>query len=252
MPLFSILIADDDGGDLSDLVTQNIQSFKAAHPGEGHVLFREAALIEFISAHFDAEVLSAFRTLRPYAYKADLAKYCLLYEQGGVYADLSYAFVRGVPRDKQRLSVFRDFLSSTPWDTSLGVVAAPRRHRALVKAIELVCANVKRQYYGPTALCPTGPTLFGKAIAMTCDAEDLIVGEAVWLTLPPSGGAEPSQEPSHCLQHGKELVAIKRKKGGGPLSELGISSGNRYNRLWRSGEVYRERPPWARILRRRI
>lgn len=251
MPLFSILITDDHSADLPERVSENIRSFKAAHPGEEHVLFEEAALSEFIAAHFDAEVLSAFRTLRPYSYKADLAKYCLLYEQGGVYADLSYQFLRGVPRGEGRLSVFRDFLSSTPWDTSLGVVAAPLRHRALAKAIELVCANVKREYYGPTALCPTGPTLFGKAIALTCDPEDLIVGEAVRLTLPP-GDAEAAQKPSHCLQHARELVAVKRKRGGGPLSELGIGGGNRYNRLWRSREVYRERPPWARIFRWRI
>ena len=251
MPLFSILITDDHSADLPERVSENIRSFKAAHPGEEHVLFEEAALSEFIAAHFDAEVLSAFRALRPYSYKADLAKYCLLYEQGGVYADLSYQFVRGVPRDEGRLSVFRDFLSSTPWDTSLGVVAAPLRHRALAKAIELVCANVKREYYGPTALCPTGPTLFGKAIALTCDPEDLIVGEAVRLALPP-GDAEAAKKPSHCLQHARELVAVKRKRGGGPLSELGIGGGNRYNRLWRSREVYRERPPWARIFRWRI
>ena len=252
MPLFSILITDDDGDDRSQRVTENIRSFKAAHPGEEHVLFKEAALSEFIAARFDAEVLSAFRTLRPYAFKADLAKYCLLYEHGGVYADLSYNFLRGVPRDRGRLSVFRDFLSSTPWDTSIGVVAAPPRHKALGKAIELVCANVKREYYGPTALCPTGPTLFGKALALTCDPEDLIVGEAVKLTQPASGEAGPSSKPSHCLLHAKELVAIKRKRGGGPMSELGIGGGNRYNRLWRSGEVYRERPPWARIFRWRI
>lgn len=249
MPLFSILITDDRSADLPERVSENIRSFKAAHPGEEHVLFGEAELSEFIAAHFDAEVLSAFRTLRPYTYKADLAKYCLLYERGGVYADLSYEFLRGVPRDRGRLSVFRDFLSSTPWDTSLGVVAAPMRHRAMAKAIELVCANVKREYYGPTALCPTGPTLFGKAIAMTCDPEDLIVGEAVKLTLPPG---QAGQKPSHCLRHGKELVAIKRKRGGGPVSELGIGGGNRYNRLWRYREVYRERPPWARILRWRF
>ena len=147
MPLFSILITDDHSADLPERVSENIRSFKAAHPGEEHVLLGEAALAEFISAHFDAEVLSAFRALRPYAYKADLAKYCLLYEQGGVYADLSYDFLRGVPRHNERLSVFRDFLSSTPWDTSIGVVAAPPRHKALGKAIELVCANVRREYH---------------------------------------------------------------------------------------------------------
>ncbi|TIV71758.1 MAG: hypothetical protein E5V89_08605 [Mesorhizobium sp.] len=249
MPLFSILITDGDSEELSGLVAENIQSFKTSHPGQEHFLFREAALAEFIATHFDAEVLSAFRTLRPYAYKADLARYCLLHERGGLYADLSYFFLRGVPRVDGRLSIFRDFLSSTPWDTSIGVVAAPPRHKAMAKAIELVCANVKLEYYGPTALCPTGPTLFGKAIALTCEPEDLIVGEAVQL---PLANGESTTRPGHALSHDGELVAIKRKRGGKPISQLGIGGGNRYNRLWRSREVYRARPPWARILRWRL
>ena len=37
--LFSILIADGDGNDLSGLVAENIASFKACHPREEHVLF---------------------------------------------------------------------------------------------------------------------------------------------------------------------------------------------------------------------
>ena len=249
MPLFSILLTDREDEELSDLVSENIRSLKSRHPGEEHLLWRETMLTDFISTHFDAEVLSAFRTLRPYAYKADLAKYCLLYEHGGLYADLSYFFLRAVPRADGKLSIFRDFLSSTPWDTSIGVVAAPPRHRAFEKAIEMVCANVKREYYGPTALCPTGPTLFGKAVALTCDPEDLVVGEAV--QLPPSpenaGGG-----PGHGLLYKGEPVAIKRKRGGGPMSQLGIVGGNRYNRLWRSREVYRDRPFWARIFRWRI
>ncbi|RWH29636.1 glycosyltransferase [Mesorhizobium sp.] len=251
MPLFSILITDGGSEHLSGLVAENIHSLTAAHPGDEHRLFREAELAEFISTHFGAEVLSAFRTLRPYSYKADLAKYCLLYEQGGLYADLSYFFLRGVPRADGKLSIFRDFLSSTPWDTSIGVVAAPPRHKALAKAIELVCAIVKREYYGPTALCPTGPTLFGKAVALTCEPEDLIVGEAL-RSVPSAAPLQPSADFGHCLSHDGEPVAFKRKRGGKPISHLGIGGGNRYNRLWRSREVYRDRPLWARIFRWRI
>ena len=88
MPLFSILLTDREDEELSDLVSENIRSLRSRHPGEEHLLWRETMLTDFIASHFDAEVLSAFRTLRPYAYKADLAKYCLLYEHGGLYADL--------------------------------------------------------------------------------------------------------------------------------------------------------------------
>jgi hypothetical protein len=251
VPLFSILITDDDARNsvLPDIVKENMGSFRELHPGHSHQLFSHDSAREFIAGNFDQEVVSAFDAMTPFAYKADLVRYCLLHRHGGLYSDLSYFFLKSVIRDPVRISVFRDFLGCSPWDTCLGVIAAPPEHKAFAKAIELVCANVKSKYYGPTPLCPTGPTLFGKAIALTCDPEDLIVGESVWLTLQLSNGKSQSR-PSHGLFSNGELVAIKRKAGGGPLTEIGIRNGNEYNKLWQSRKVYSKPGFWKKLLRR--
>ncbi len=233
--LASILITGKEQGNrpLPEVVQANIASFKEHHRTLEHRFFTGEAARAILQSRFGAEVVSAFDSLKPYAYKADLARYCILHEHGGVYADLSYFFQRPVNFDGRRLSVFRDFMSSSPWDTCNGIFAAPPGHKALAKAIELVCANVRKQYYGPSSLCPTGPTLFGKAIALTCEAEELIMGRSMWRE--PSNADEPKL---HCMMSFGQMIAIKRKTMPGSMTELGISTGNNYHELWTARDVY--------------
>ena len=42
----------------------------------------------FIRYHLGVDALWAFDYLRPYSYKCDLARFCLLYVEGGIYIDL--------------------------------------------------------------------------------------------------------------------------------------------------------------------
>jgi hypothetical protein len=147
-----------------------------------------------------------------------------------------------MPED--RAVVFRGNLVSSPWDTSNGLIYCPPKHKAVERAIELVCANVKRRYYGLTPLCPTGPALIGKALAMTCEAEELVTGiaqlmerQAVEKRVPML--ALPDGELIHCQFMTQTLIAVKRKPILSPgLTAIGIKTGNSYRQFWRRGEVY--------------
>lgn len=247
MILASILIGPSSSGEetiLPPLVAENMRSLTARHPDLPHKLFMHDEIVGLIEEHYPREVLDAFNTLRPFAYKADLARYCILHTLGGIYADLSYFLVGPLPFSGSKPVVFRDFLFSAPWDTCVGLIAVPRGHKALARAIEQVCANVKNRYYGPTPLCPTGPALFGKALAATCEPEELVCGQAVAVQeehlreLVP-GVELPAGSAIHCLSLAGQLLAIKRKplfsKG---LSDLGLSGSDIYQERWDSRAIY--------------
>jgi hypothetical protein len=51
-------------------------------------LFDLPAARDFIATHFRSRVVDAFDTLKPYAFKSDLARYCILHELGGWYVDI--------------------------------------------------------------------------------------------------------------------------------------------------------------------
>jgi hypothetical protein len=229
---------------LPEMVLGNIKSFQKNHPLLPHRLFGQSEILSFLEEKFSQEVKVAFLNLKPYAYKADLARYCLMYEYGGIYADLSYFFLKPLPIDPLRIVVFRDFTWSSPWDTSNGVFSAPPKHKAFEVAIELICNNVRRGYYGPTSLCPTGPALFGKALATVCEAQDLVTGSAGLVQKKTVSRVAPKVElpsgnKSHCLMLAGEIVAVKRKRMGSPgLTDFGISNGNGYLELWRKRDIY--------------
>lgn len=242
-----IFISRSGTAPLPAVAVENIASFRAHHPHLQPRMFGRDDILDLIRERFPREVLESFLTLKPYAYQADLARYCILYAFGGAYADLSYFFVDSIPMEDAKTTVFRDLTYSSPWDASNGVIFAPAGHAALERAIEMVCANVAKSYYGPTCLCPTGPALFGKALATTCEAEDLITGTAIRmrrerlqphlpdLALPEGGNI-------HCLSFRRKIIAIKRKPfGTAGLEGLGISDGNNYAELWGKRDVYQDR-----------
>ena len=52
-----------------------------------HYLFHDEACSEFIAREYPPDVLMAYDSLIPTAFKADLWRYCVLYKYGGVYLD---------------------------------------------------------------------------------------------------------------------------------------------------------------------
>ena len=246
--LLSQILITDSGADAADnlprIVEQNVASFRAFHDGHDYRLFFEKDIVDLIRNKFPPSVLKAYEGLKAYAYRADLARYCLLHEYGGLYADLSYFFVASVPMPEDKAVVFRGNLTSSPWDTSNGIIYARPGFPAFECAIKLVCENVKRRYYGLTSLCPTGPVVWGKALAMTCEAEDLVSGLAslqvrakVMRMVP--GISLPEETHIHTQTLKDELIAVKRKSYKSPgLTELGIMDGNTYRVMWRKKAIY--------------
>ncbi len=76
--------------DLPTRMKQSVERLKARHPRFEHFLFDDNDCREFIAKNFDNNVLKAFDSLIPGAYKADLWRYCILYKNGGIYLDIKY------------------------------------------------------------------------------------------------------------------------------------------------------------------
>jgi hypothetical protein len=247
MILASILITDEtqEAAALPPPVAQNIETFKAVHPGLEHHLFRGPELRALIARDFGGGVLAAYDTLKPYAFQCDLARHCVMYKYGGVYADLSVYFLKGWTPEHWtegrwrpgQLGVFRDFVIAAPWQVANTLYFAPPGHAALSAAIELICRNVANRYYGGSFLSPTGPDSFGKALALSCEAADLVSGKSAWVTEADLPGVIDRR--AHGFAFGGEIVAVKRKPGGGSLDGMGIAGGNSYVEMWERGDIYR-------------
>lgn len=75
-------------------------------------LFYDASeRIDFIKEHFEKPVLTAYDTILPGAFKADLFRYCVLYIRGGVYVDSDTICLTSIDKyisSNDKLVVVRD------------------------------------------------------------------------------------------------------------------------------------------------
>jgi hypothetical protein len=236
MNLFSILIADQPAIDPSSLppaIGRNVASFQQHHPGIAHRFYDQHAIRAFLRQHMEADVLQAYDCLLPYAYRADLARLCLLHEYGGAYADLSVFFHDALPLESGKLVVFRDRAVHAPWIVSNTIIGAPARLPAFEAAIRMIVAHCHQRYRGVSALCPTGPVLFGKAIAMHCEATQIHLGEVLNVAQ-----RETTESLAFVDATDGRLVAYRTKNGAG-LRGLGLHQGvNNYNDFYDARLIY--------------
>ncbi len=212
-------------------IAANIDALKAHHPDVEHRLFGDESLRAFIAANFDRDVLSAYEQLAPLSCKADLGRYCLLFKNGGVYADLGVHVHKPIAdvHAINRLHVFRDAFNQAPWIVSTSLIAAPPSAPIFQHCIKGVIANVRSGWYGSNPLCPTGPNLFGRTIAALLEPRDLVLGETVRIS---RGGNSYAY-----VDSAGDVIAVNIKAGSG-LTSLGAEKSDNYNTHYANRTLY--------------
>ena len=110
--------------------------------------------------NFENDVIYAFDTLIPGAYKADLWRLCVLFIEGGIYLDIKLNCINGFKLIEltENEHYVRDRI---PYGILNSCMVCKQGNLYLLKCIHQIVNNVKRRYYGSTALSPTGPELLG-------------------------------------------------------------------------------------------
>jgi mannosyltransferase OCH1-like enzyme len=235
MQISQIFLTTDPEEKLSPFLQYATSTIDTVFPKANHVIYNNEQLRDFIASVYGGHVLWAYDSLRPFSYKADLGRFCLLNYFGGWYFDIAIRAVNAVDvGDRIKFLAFRDIqrFSYTSWACATTVLYSQPNNEALQAAIEMIVANCVEQYYGITPLCPTGPTLLGKALACNGSQADFVYGDYLELT--------PTHEQKNrafVLPDGT-IMAWSKPAGGGDLTGLGAKSVNNYNELWAARQVY--------------
>tara|TARA_R100001460_G_scaffold101157_2_gene144996 strand:+ start:1987 stop:4284 length:2298 start_codon:yes stop_codon:yes gene_type:complete len=133
-------------------------------------LFYDAAeRIDFIKEHFEKPVLTAYDTILPGAFKADLFRYCVLYIRGGIYIDSDTICLTSIDKyinSNDKLVVVRDDPMAKKWLANAFIAVTPK-HPLMWEAINQAVKNIQskhEQFY----LDYTGPGLLGKCLNRVC------------------------------------------------------------------------------------
>lgn len=240
--IHQILLSDDIelSGKLSRILTENISSLQKVYPHAKYTLWTKFTLRAFIKDNFPNRVISAYDSLAAYTAKADLGRYCLLFIYGGIYSDLSNYFFASLPISEQnQIACFRDVepYAGASWAVTPTILYAAAGQDELRLAINLLVANVEARHYGTNALCPTGPILFGRALALLNRPERYWIGQ-----MSAKSGTYPNR--NHVFVGvDDQVIAVRMQREGGKVSLIGLRGGNDYNLLWRKRRYFGESGP---------
>ena len=234
MNVSQIFLSDSDA-QLSPFLKHATGTVQGAFPNADYQLYNKETLRNFISENYGESVVSAYDCLKPYSYKADLGRFCLLNKLGGWYLDIGVRVVNPVEvGERIDFLAFRDIqrFSFTSWACATTVLYSKPDNTALQFAIEMIVNNCKNKYYGITPLCPTGPSLLGAALAANGGETNFVYGDYLELT--------PTHEQKNrafVLPDGT-IMAWSKPSGGGDLTGIGAKGVNNYNELWAAKQVY--------------
>ncbi|MDR3560401.1 MAG: glycosyltransferase [Negativicutes bacterium] len=217
-----------------DSIIENTNFIRNLYPKAKYKIYSGDEIRDFISENFDEIVLHAYDTLKPYAYKCDLGRLCLLYIYGGLYVDLGVRVFFPLQIDnKKNILLFRCPLhkENHPWDVENSIMYSTPKREEFKIAIDIICDNVKKRFYGVNTLAPTGPGVIGRAIAIAGAEKDYAIGFSSVSNTP-----LPVHFFNYILPNGT-FVATRTKNG--RLSVV-IEGANDYNDFWHAGIVYGE------------
>ncbi|MCT6819155.1 hypothetical protein GM608_03970 [Bombella sp. ESL0380] len=241
-----ILILDKESGKLPDFVKNNRQAIKKIYPKAKYRLWNDRTIRKFLKKNFPTSVFEAYETLCPYAYKADLVKYALLYVYGGLCVDIGVLLLKpwNIPFSKDVAAFKEPSFISPSWSAiQTGLLWALPRREEFRLAIDLIVENCRKKYYGFNPLYPTGPVLLGKVfLSVMASRKDTLEADSQYVSQTRCVTAEADIINMTYVSREGIVVAIRNKKTGGDLKEIGLKNSNNYNEFWHTRQVYAENP----------
>ena len=231
MTVNQILILDNLTDQAKGLIDSNKERFTGYYKDHDYKIWDDEEIKSFLNDKFGKSVLNAYLKLKPYCYKSDLARFCILYENGGIYYDIhNKPMTSNIP--DADLIAFRDDQRNgrNSWAMQTSVILAKTpKNDIFEKTINEIVKNVENNYYGISALDPTGPTPFGKAFVDHGSDLSHWIGDFRMLT--------PEYEIKNygfILPNG-ELFAISKNYGGG---DVNLAGSNNYSNMWVDRNIY--------------
>ena len=243
MHVFQVLITDVpiDPCDLSPPILMAMQSVKDCFLVLRIGFFSRPEIENFLAQYFDRSVLDLFRGLAPYAYQSDLARYCLLYVYGGWYVDITLKMLTSViVSDHIDMIVFADrgcISMCQPWAIQNGLIYSKPGNPIFLRVIERIAAHRSRNYYGSSALCPTGPNCFGIEVAAEESEMNIVKGifQPLTPTLPFNNMMYVAQSGQLIAQHCTSWMPGSQR---GDFAVTQLHGVNNYKELWANRQIY--------------
>jgi mannosyltransferase OCH1-like enzyme len=231
-----------------------VEQIKKLYPDEEYKIYSGEELEAIIKNNFNDDVYTAYKKLKPYACKSDLARLCLLYLYGGLYIDLNIYFINTIPDlEKLEFFAFRDFSerSKQSWAVQNGIMYSLPNSKVLKNSIDLIVNHCKEEYYGIYCVDVSATTVLGRGIVKSLPNFGIATtGSLDIFTI--KSLDEKTQNKIKKMGYGNDLmfgfimdsdyeyklIAIRKPSEGGDIQSIGFCGTNNYVEMWENGNVY--------------
>ena len=197
--------------------------------------FSKEDRLQFIIDQNNDDLLYAYNTIIPEAFKTDIFRYVVLDVYGGVYMDFSMqTLVPFADIIKHYTYVYvKDTAGDHPECEGLytAFIITPKENAFLKAAIKKSIYNIKHRIYGKTCLTVTSPHMLGEVYKTFHSLNNILIG--------PIGNDTVVYEhrlPNKFIEDGDiNLVQIKHPKH----YEILYSTGDRYDKVWEEGRMFK-------------
>ena len=152
----------------------SIISFIELNPEYTYIYYNDVNSRNFLRQNFSEEINYCYDTLVPGAYKADLLRYCLLYNQGGCYFDCKQILkipIKLFLEKDTTILLCNDVIQKALLNA---VIFSVKKNIIIEKTLKDCVYNIIHKL-GNNALDITGPTFFYKSISKYITDENLIL-----------------------------------------------------------------------------
>jgi mannosyltransferase OCH1-like enzyme len=209
----------------SEYVTSQMQKLKALYSNYDYMLYDNDMCRDEIISSFGNAAVKLYDSLNSYSFRADLARYCILYKYGGYYFDAVIC-----PEFKLEFGDQPILYKAPDWHEyeheliDNGVMYFNKsKHLFLHDAIQLSFTNIKKRQYGVHPLDITGPLMLGRL-----NKYDITFGKSRYIT-PHQKGAFLNDK-LHWLY----------KPEGTTFASFSGTGTNSYEQMWFDRKVFKE------------
>jgi mannosyltransferase OCH1-like enzyme len=149
----------------------NLLLLQRMNPEFDIYLYDNQDRIDFIKNNFNKDVLDAYNSLKPGAFKADLWRYCIIYKYGGVYIDIKFhTYVPIINLIKDNEFTFANTNSGLCKDSYdgkeiiVGFLISSPNNKIFIDSINEIVSKTKNKDYGQNRIDITGPCVLTRNI----------------------------------------------------------------------------------------
>jgi len=164
---------------LSPYITSLVNKWKENNHEYNYVIHDAKERAQFIKDNFDDNVYEAYKKIIPGAYQADFWRYCVLYINGGIYADIDTICMGKLDNfinDKISFMTIVDFNRDNKVEgkhnLACGFIGAVKGHPILMNCINRIVYNIESNIIPPSKLDFSGPGILGRSFNDFLDVEE--------------------------------------------------------------------------------